>query len=139
MRRLNSCNSISLGGTSSEQRTGCQFSAWHQSANKREVKISAKRERAYLLDAASNWQSRDINTLYIITGEGMSVFASKRGCQIWHRRLQCVVVGRGIPSCWSLAQIRFSSQQYDPSIKRTRNIGIIAHIDAVRWLLEFPC
>ena len=67
------------------------------------------------------------------------MFASKRGCQIWHRRLQSVVVGREIPSCWSLAQIRFSSQQYDPNIKRTRNIGIIAHIDAVRWLLEFPC
>lgn len=67
------------------------------------------------------------------------MFASKRGCQIWHRRLQCVVVRREIPSCWSLAQIRFSSQQYDPSIKKTRNIGIIAHIDAVRWLLELPC
>ena len=26
------------------------------------VKISAKRERAYLLDAVSNWQSRDIHT-----------------------------------------------------------------------------
>jgi hypothetical protein len=55
-----------------------------------------------------------------------------RGCRIWHR------LPRETLSRDHQPFRRYSAQQYGPSIKRTRNIGIIAHIDAVRYILDVP-
>jgi hypothetical protein len=63
--------------------------------------------------------------------QGMSLLASKRGCIGWHRRLRCISIHPEGQSRWSKTSYRFSSHHHDPSIKKTRNIGIIAHIDAV--------
>ncbi|TVY82624.1 Ribosome-releasing factor [Lachnellula suecica] len=60
----------------------------------------------------------------------MSSLGLQRGCRIWPRRLQFAVpLYRGQPP-FSAAQSRCLSTHHEPSIERTRNIGIIAHIDA---------
>ncbi len=66
----------------------------------------------------------------------MSLLLSPKGCPLWHRRLQCVA----LYSRDALRVVRHYSTSHhfvhDPSIRRTRNIGIIAHIDAVCVQLE---
>lgn len=91
-------------------------------------KIAAK--RAHLLEL--ELESLRVSAI----DQGMSLLASKRGCIGWHRRLRCIY-WYPVGQCWwsSLKTThRFSSHHHDPSIKKTRNIGIIAHIDAVSSL-----
>lgn len=68
----------------------------------------------------------------------MSFLASRRGCQLWQRRLQRVVLQSGASlSIWRTSSRHVSSSSHDELTKTTRNIGIIAHIDAVRVLRPF--
>lgn len=86
-------------------------------------KISAK--RAWNIRC-----SRSIN-LTPVSDQGMTLFASKARFPVWHRGLRCLPSSR-TPKWWiSKTSYQYSSLQHDPSIKKTRNIGIIAHIDAV--------
>jgi len=67
----------------------------------------------------------------------MSLLVSQRSCHIWHRHIRCVQSLKIVASTWRITY-RFYSDHHAPSIKKTRNIGIIAHIDAVSFILN-PC
>ncbi|KAH6671779.1 P-loop containing nucleoside triphosphate hydrolase protein [Halenospora varia] len=67
----------------------------------------------------------------------MSLLTLKRGCQSWQRRLQISVLLRqdqlGLGNIWSrCSPSRHShhASHHEPITEKTRNIGIIAHIDA---------
>lgn len=66
--------------------------------------------------------------------QGMSLLASKRRCTGWHQRLRCISLYPEHQCRWPKISYRYSSHHHDQSIKKTRNIGIIAHIDAVSSL-----
>ncbi|CAD6449064.1 6c0accdc-90c4-46f6-a4c9-c76cb9bdd66d [Sclerotinia trifoliorum] len=63
----------------------------------------------------------------------MVLLVSNRGCRVWHRYLtQVIRPCLTKPSQWN-AFVRYNSQQtesHDALTETTRNIGIIAHIDA---------
>lgn len=66
----------------------------------------------------------------------MVLLASKRGCRVWqwHRYLSQVAQSHQSRPGQMKAFIRYNSQQaenHDALTETTRNIGIIAHIDAV--------
>ena len=94
-----------------------------------------------LNSACRSFSSKDHN---INWNQGMILLASKSGCRVWHRRLRCIVFLNKSKSCLSRsgATLHYSTShlhyQHDLSIRRTRNIGIIAHIDAVRYSI-FKC
>jgi len=71
----------------------------------------------------------------------MSLLVSKRGCHIWHQRLHRVILLNKSKICSARSNTLYypysTSHHHDPSIKKTRNIGIIAHIDAVRNKISF--
>ncbi|KAG0646805.1 Ribosome-releasing factor [Hyphodiscus hymeniophilus] len=60
----------------------------------------------------------------------MSLLAYQRGCLRWHQHLRCISLYPDSQSRLPKTSHRFSSHHHIPSIKKTRNIGIIAHIDA---------
>jgi hypothetical protein len=62
----------------------------------------------------------------------MSPLASRGRCPVWHRNIRCVILHdkSRVPRNWT-SYSTSHHHQHDPSIKKTRNIGIIAHIDAV--------
>ncbi|TVY26222.1 Ribosome-releasing factor, mitochondrial [Lachnellula hyalina] len=66
----------------------------------------------------------------------MCLLGLRRGCRIWPRRLLSVAVDINVHAhcrgqLWlSKTRREYSASHHEPSIERTRNIGIIAHIDA---------
>ena len=70
----------------------------------------------------------------------MVLLVSKRGCRVWHRYLTQVTWPCMAKPSQLNAFIRYSSQQtesHDTLTETTRNIGIIAHIDAVSFICLF--
>lgn len=69
----------------------------------------------------------------------MSSLGLRRSFRTWPRCLPPVSVDfklhihRRGQLCLSKASREYSASYHEPSIKKTRNIGIIAHIDAVRY------
>lgn len=73
----------------------------------------------------------------------MRLLTLNSGCQVWHRRLQCHAWRLDAHLRWLSSTARHNSGQ-GQKLETTRNIGIIAHIDAVghgglpvvlRWLI----
>lgn len=74
----------------------------------------------------------------------MNSLTRKRGCLLWHQRQPCSGLFNRSKLCLSRPQTSYrysTSHTHHPeeytSLQRTRNIGIIAHIDAVRDLEPF--
>lgn len=67
----------------------------------------------------------------------MVLLISKKGCRVWHRYLTQVTRPCIAKHSQLNAFIRYNSQQtesHDGLTETTRNIGIIAHIDAVSFI-----
>ncbi|PMD46610.1 putative ribosome-releasing factor 2, mitochondrial [Hyaloscypha variabilis F] len=61
----------------------------------------------------------------------MRLLASRGRCQVWHRHLGCIALRNNLRVSRHWPSYSTSHHHHhDPSIKKTRNIGIIAHIDA---------
>ncbi|CAG8975936.1 hypothetical protein HYALB_00007066 [Hymenoscyphus albidus] len=60
----------------------------------------------------------------------MSSLVMRKGCLIWQPSFKSLIIRRRGQFCSNIWLRQSSSLQHEPDVKRTRNIGIIAHIDA---------
>ncbi|CAG8957336.1 hypothetical protein HYFRA_00010760, partial [Hymenoscyphus fraxineus] len=60
----------------------------------------------------------------------MSSLVMRKGCSIWQPSFRSLIIRRRGQLCSNIWLRQSSNLQHEPDVKRTRNIGIIAHIDA---------
>jgi hypothetical protein len=65
----------------------------------------------------------------------MNILVARSGRHIWQRPLPCFPYLKCDFLLWPRRQASNTAGDSGPDIKKTRNIGIIAHIDAVGQLL----
>lgn len=102
--------------------------------SKRHLKIR-RPKRALSSSKVSRSQLRSIESDRY---EVMTLLAAQRGCRSWHQCLypsrllkrRIPARARSRPSC-HYSTSRLPNHGHDPNTQTTRNIGIIAHIDAV--------
>jgi hypothetical protein len=69
----------------------------------------------------------------------MNILVTKCGRHIWPRLApDFSYIRRNLIWKFQRRRVVHHTQEHGPDIKRTRNIGIIAHIDAVRVCLYLP-